>query len=105
MNTIAKVLAVAGVVMVSAVSAAHADTDVLAGITVAPHVKRYDYRRTDDFGTGWPDDGNGCDVRDDVLNRDLTDVTHVSTSHCFDAVETGTLVDPYSGKTIAFQRW
>jgi Protein of unknown function (DUF1524) len=97
--------AVAALVVPAGTPDAHADNpDPLAGITVAPHVKRYDYRRGNDFGTGWPDDGNGCDVRNDVLNRDLVDKTYVSTSHCWDAVETGTLVDPYSGKTLVFQR-
>jgi len=28
----------------------------------------------------------------------------VRTSHCWDAVQTGTLIDPYSGQTIAFTR-
>jgi hypothetical protein len=54
----------------------------------------------DKFGTAWSDtDGNGCDQRNDVLNRDLIKKT-------FDGcvVLTGILHDPYTGKTIHFHR-
>lgn len=85
-------------------------TDVLAGITVLPKRKhRGDYRRAA-FGDAWDDNNdapgghNGCDTRNDILNRDLTDTTHVSTKRCPDAVATGTLHDPYSNVTIAFTR-
>lgn len=57
-----------------------------------------DYRR-DSFGERWADiDGNGCDQRQDVLTRDLTDITR---DRC--TVLTGTLHDPYTGTTITFQ--
>ena len=86
------------------------NTDVLAGITVVPlRQHRYDYRRPM-FGDAWTDDNdaplghNGCDTRDDILNRDLVDKTFVSVKRCPDAVATGTLRDPYTSKTIAFQR-
>lgn len=85
-------------------------TDVLAGITVVPaRTHRHDYRRPV-FGEAWDDDNdapgghNGCDTRNDVLNRDLVDVTHVSTKRCADAVATGTLHDPYTNATVAFTR-
>lgn len=85
-------------------------TDVLAGITVVPaRIHRYDYRRAA-FGDAWDDDNdapgghNGCDTRDDILNRDLTDKTYVSIKRCPDAVATGTLHDPYTNATIHFQR-
>jgi hypothetical protein len=84
--------------------------DVLAGVEVVPQrLHRYDYRRAA-FGHAWDDDNgaplghNGCDTRDDILNRDLVDKTYVSTKRCPDAVATGTLHDPYTNKTIAFQR-
>lgn len=86
-------------------------TDVLAGITVlAARPHRPDYRRTIAFGAAWDDDNdapggrNGCDTRNDVLNRDLTDITHVRTRRCPDAVATGTLRDPYTGVTVSFTR-
>ncbi|WP_240776746.1 HNH endonuclease family protein [Nonomuraea basaltis] len=58
----------------------------------------------DEFGSAWADvDRNGCDTRNDVLKRDLKDETFKSGTHdCI--VLTGTLKDPYSGKTIEFKR-
>ncbi|WP_418605406.1 GmrSD restriction endonuclease domain-containing protein [Georgenia sp. SUBG003] len=48
-------------------------------------------------------DRNGCDVRNDVLRRDLSDlVIKPGTSGC--VVETGVLADPYSGTVISFVR-
>ncbi|MGB8389362.1 HNH endonuclease family protein [Mycobacterium sp.] len=85
-------------------------TDVLAGVAVLPlRLHRYDYRRAA-FGEAWDDNNdaplghNGCDTRDDILNRDLVDKTYVSVKRCPDAVATGILHDPYTNKTIAFQR-
>jgi hypothetical protein len=55
------------------------------------------------FGQAWSDvDGNGCDQRDDVLHRDLTDVRDRTGSTC--VVESGTLADPYTGTTVAFAK-
>jgi hypothetical protein len=84
-------------------TAAADSPDLLGGITVAPYQHRYDYRRAA-FGEGWGEDSGGCDLRDDVLNRDLLDKTYVSVKRCPDAVAAGTLNDPYTGKTIAFTR-
>ena len=85
-------------------------TDVLAGIAVQPQrIHRYDYHRSA-YGDAWDDDNdapgghNGCDTRDDILNRDLVDKTYVSVKRCPNAVATGTLHDPYTNTTIAFQR-
>lgn len=52
----------------------------------------------------WADsDGNGCDTRNDVLNRDLKSITYkYSGDNC--TVMTGVLVDPYSGMTMNFLR-
>ena len=48
-------------------------------------------------------DRNGCDTRNDILRRDLTDqVLKPGTNGC--VVASGTLLDPYSGKPIAFVR-
>ncbi|MGI8793730.1 MAG: HNH endonuclease family protein [Acidimicrobiales bacterium] len=54
------------------------------------------------FGNGWGDfDRNGCDARNDILGRDLTDVAvRPGTNDC--VVESGTLVDPYSADTVPF---
>jgi hypothetical protein len=58
----------------------------------------------DEFGTAWKDtDRNGCDQRNDVLRRDLTKETFKAKTHgCI--VLSGTLADPYTGKTIAFKK-
>ena len=53
----------------------------------------------DYFGEAWVDvDGNGCGTRDDILARDLTEVT--KRDKC--VVQSGTLADPYTGQTIDF---
>lgn len=56
------------------------------------------------FGQKWDDiDRNGCDTRNDILGRDLTNIVYKDgTNNC--AVLTGTLNDPYTGTTIAFER-
>ncbi|HKP44304.1 HNH endonuclease family protein [Mycobacterium sp.] len=84
--------------------------DVLAGIAEVPvRIRGYDYRRVA-FGDAWTDDNNapgghnGCDTRDDILDRDLVDKTYVSISRCPNAVATGTLHDPYTNETIALVR-
>ena len=87
-----------------------AGTDVLAGVTtVAARVRGGDYLRAA-FGDAWDDENtapgghNGCDTRDDILDRDLTDKTYVATKRCPQAVATGTLRDPYTNETIPFTR-
>jgi hypothetical protein len=56
------------------------------------------------FGPAWADvDRNGCDTRNDILARDLTNETfRPGTNNC--VVMTGTLADKYTGTTIAFTR-
>jgi hypothetical protein len=84
--------------------------DVLAGVLEVPaRVRGYDYRRAA-FGESWTDENdapgghNGCDTRNDILNRDLVDKTYVAIKRCPDAVATGTLHDPYTNVTIALVR-
>ena len=50
----------------------------------------------------WKDpDKNGCDARNDILKRDLTKVAFkADTNNC--KVIVGTLLDPYSNKSITF---
>jgi hypothetical protein len=56
------------------------------------------------FGPAWADvDRNGCDTRNDILKRDLTQITFRARSKdC--VVESGVLADPFSGEKINFQR-
>jgi hypothetical protein len=75
----------------------------LSEVEVKGRAPRTGYSR-DQFGDGWVDtDHNGCDTRNDILARDLANETFKPGTHdC--VVLTGTLADPYSGRTIAFQR-
>ncbi len=84
--------------------------DVLAGVAVVPaRIRGHDYRRAA-FGESWTDDNdapgghNGCDTRNDILDRGLVNKTYVSISRCLNAVATGTLHDPYSSETINLVR-
>jgi hypothetical protein len=84
--------------------------DVLAGVAAIPvRVREYDYRR-DAFGESWTDETtapgghNGCDTRNDILDRDLIDKTYVSIKRCPNAVATGTLLDPYTNALVPFMR-
>jgi len=84
--------------------------DVLAGIPEVPlRIRSYDYHR-DAFGDTWTDDNpapgghNGCDTRNDILDRDLVDKTYVSIKRCPKAVATGILHDPYTNATVPFTR-
>lgn len=60
------------------------------------------YKRVEQFGEAWKDvDGNGCDTRNDILKRDLRDVTTAGRNNC--RVTSGVFDDPYTGKTIHFK--
>lgn len=101
----------------SAQLTAHADVptvapgaDVLAGVATVPaRIRAHDYRRAA-FGDAWTDDNsapgghNGCDTRNDILDRDLVDKTYTSISRCPTAVATGVLHDPYTNVVISFTR-
>ena len=76
-------------------------TALLATIPVKPASSTAAYNRTADFGEAWLDENhNGCDTRNDILNRDLTDLTKAGVCR----VLTGVLVSPYTGSTIDFVR-
>ena len=77
--------------------------EVLATLPVKGRAPETGYDR-DQFGPAWSDvDRNGCDTRNDVLARDLTDEAFKPGTHdCL--VVSGTLADPYTGQTIAFER-
>ena len=71
----------------------------LEALAVKGRAPKTGYERSQ-FGNGWAQDSTGCDMRNAVLARDLKDV--VRDELC--KVQTGTLNDPYTGKTIAFVR-
>ena len=58
----------------------------------------------DQFGQRWADiNRNGCDTRNDILQRDLKNISFKSgTRNC--VVASGDLFDPYSGGLISFVR-
>ena len=87
------------VVQVSEVSA----SSVLASLAVKGRAPKTGYTR-EQFGQTWADvDRNGCDTRNDMLKRDLTEIVYkVKTRNC--VVLSGILLDRYSGETINFVR-
>ncbi|MDY6810812.1 MAG: HNH endonuclease family protein [Actinomycetota bacterium] len=82
----------------------------LAELTVTDgRPSRSDYRRAA-FGAAWTDaatvlgGGNGCDTRNDVLARDLTDLRRSMVDSCPNAVAGGEFRSPYTGDFIVFRR-
>ncbi|WEV68458.1 DUF1524 domain-containing protein [Bifidobacterium sp. ESL0769] len=80
-----------------------AATTVLDTLPVKGRAPKTGYKRTQ-FGRAWADvDRNGCDTRNDILGRDLKDKKFkAGTNDC--KVMSGTLDDPYTGKTIHFKQ-
>ena len=52
------------------------------------------------FGNGWSTNDDGCDTRNKILKRDLSETTQ--NDKC--QILTGKLTDPYSSKEIIFSR-
>ncbi|MFC0040317.1 HNH endonuclease family protein [Actinomadura rayongensis] len=72
----------------------------LKGLKIKPQGGHDGYSRAK-FGIRWKDtDHNGCDQRNDVLARDLTNVKRDGSCK----VLSGRLKDPYSGRTIEFTK-
>ncbi|WP_225437499.1 GmrSD restriction endonuclease domain-containing protein [Arthrobacter sedimenti] len=82
-----------------------ANTEALALLETLPikgRAPKTGYDR-EQFGQAWADvDHNGCDTRNDMLNRDLTDIVHANSVPC--KVQSGVLDDPYTGTVIPFLR-
>ncbi|TVL88221.1 HNH endonuclease family protein [Streptomyces sp. SAJ15] len=76
--------------------------EAVASLTVKGRAPRAGYER-EAFGSSWSDtDHNGCGTRDDILRRDLAEVTFRD-GRC--EVASGTLGDdPYTGRTVRFVR-
>ncbi|MFG2619639.1 HNH endonuclease family protein [Streptomyces sp. NPDC048507] len=77
----------------------------LAGLKVEWGKNWQTYKR-EEFGRYWSDetDGvggrNGCDTRDDVLRRDLSELREGDRNPC--VVVSGVLHDPYTGKELPY---
>lgn len=73
--------------------------EALEKIAVKGRAPKTGYERTQ-FGDGW-DIQDGCDVRNIILRRDLT---NIQTDEKGCKIVSGQLNDPYTGKIIAFTR-
>ncbi|BDR53465.1 deoxyribonuclease [Bombiscardovia nodaiensis] len=75
----------------------------LGTLQVVDRPKIHRHYNRDSFGfKETDDDGNGCNIREDVLTRDLKNVTYTQPGGC--KVKSGVLSDPYTGKSIQFVR-
>ena len=72
----------------------------LATLPVKGRAPKTGYSRGQ-FGGGWATVA-GCDVRDRILARDLTGKTYKAGSDCY--VQSGILMDPYTGERIMYLR-
>jgi len=72
--------------------------DALQTLQVKGRAPKTDYTR-EQFGAGW-NTTQGCDTRNSILKRDLTDTR--ADTNC--DITDGTLHDPYTGKDILFVR-
>lgn len=78
-------------------------SSALASLPVKGRAPKTGYDRDKLFGDWADPDGNGCDARNDVLARDLTNkVFGTGNDKCL--VLSGNLLDPYSGKSFNFIR-
>lgn len=74
----------------------------LEALEVKGRAGKDNYERTE-FGQAWLDaDRNGCDTRNDILRRDLSNTVFTEGSTC--RVSTGSLHEPYTGRTVLFRR-
>lgn len=91
-----------GVVDHESASQTFADASTrLAQLPVKGRAPKTGYARTE-FGQAWADvDRNGCDTRNDILRRDLTQIiVRPGTGNC--KVMSGVLADPFTGTVIDF---
>lgn len=82
-------------------SAAPTTIDLVGTLLVKGRAPKTGYTR-DQFGTAWKDvDRNGCDTRNDILQRDFSSsILKTGTGNC--KVIGGTWTDPYSNESYTF---
>ncbi len=80
-----------------------AAASALGSLEVKGRAPKSGYSRAQ-FGQAWADvDRNGCDTRNDILTRDLQNVTFkAGTRNC--VVLTGDYLEPYTGEHVFFTR-
>ncbi|PRQ11786.1 hypothetical protein C1Y63_05010 [Corynebacterium sp. 13CS0277] len=93
----------------SVVPAPVADSALDSLVVLAPEARAAEPYHRDAFGQRWSDDvrvemgHNGCDTRNDILRRDLDNLSVKPGTH--DCVAwSGDLRDPYTGEELHFQR-
>lgn len=101
--TVSVALAVACGLFAPATLAADTSDDMARNVldTLTVEAQSDDYDSSTDRPSGWAASsslGGSANTRDDILTRDLTDVTYSSNNR----VATGVLDDPYTGETISF---
>ncbi len=74
--------------------------EALDVLEIKGRAPKTDYSRKQ-FGEGWAS-AEGCNIRNKILERDLSDVQTVSSTDC--TVLAGILDDPYTGETIEFTK-
>ncbi len=74
--------------------------DALSTLPIKGKAPKTGYTR-EQFSNGWGSAG-ACDIRNFILKRDMTGVITTSETDC--TVQQGTLLDPYTTKTITFVR-
>lgn len=84
-----------------AIAADQKASAVLETLAVKGRAPKTGYDRDALFGTWADPDGNGCDARNDILARDLTNAV-IDSDGC--KVLTGLFSDPYSGTKLTFVR-
>ena len=97
-------IALIAIINISSAEAAPSTAEkLLDSLSVKGRAAKTGYTR-DQFGQRWADvNRNGCDTRNDILQRDLTNILFKPGTHnC--VVLSGTLIDPYSGTKIDFVR-
>ena len=97
-------IALIAILNISSAEAAQSTAEkLLDSLAVKGRAPKTGYAR-DQFGQRWADvNRNGCDTRNDILQRDLTNILFKpGTRNC--VVLSGTLIDPYSGTKIDFVR-
>jgi len=84
----------------SAGTNANSALNKLEALAIKGRAPKTGYSRSQ-FSDTWGSAGN-CDMRNYILGRDMTSVITKSATDC--TVESGTLSDPYTGRTIHFTR-
>jgi len=101
----ARAIALATAVLLSSCGRAHHPprdaAALLATLAVKGRAPKTGYARAR-FGPAWADvDRNGCDTRNDILNRDLDHKQWRARTHGCVVID-GDLTDPYTGRVVHF---